>query len=53
MHSNTNVKGIFRGSDIEFDNLLLERLETPFVEVPHSIIRSSDVHYLDFSLELH
>lgn len=48
MYSNTSVSGEFKGCDIDFQNLLVEKLKTPFVEVPHSKIRVSDVNYIEF-----
>lgn len=48
MHSKTIVSGNFKGGDIEFNNIIIQGLKTPFAEVPHAIIRASDVHYIEF-----
>lgn len=48
MYSNTKVNGIFKGNDIEYENILVDKLKTPVAEIPHSKIRSSDVVYLSF-----
>lgn len=48
MYSNAVVTGVFKGSDIEFKNLLVDNLKTPFAELPHSKLRSTDVNYMSF-----
>lgn len=47
MHSDTRVQGIFKGSDIEFGNILTDKLKTPLMELPHTKLRASDVLYID------
>ena len=48
MYSGTKLNGIFKGNDIEFENILVDKLQTPVAEIPHSKLRSSDVLYLTF-----
>ncbi|XP_077290092.1 gem-associated protein 7-like [Arctopsyche grandis] len=49
LHENTNVRGIFKGTDIEFQEILISDLETPTCKLPHSIIRGHDTVAIDFS----
>ena len=49
MHERTKVQAIFRGTDIDMENLQVSELQTPMGVLPEALLRSSDV--LSFTVE--
>lgn len=49
MHEKTQVQAIFRGTDIDMENLQVSELQTPMGVVPEALLRSSDV--LSFTVD--
>ena len=49
MHERTQVQAIFRGTDIDMENLQVSELQTPMGVLPEALLRSSDV--LSFTVE--
>ena len=49
MHERTHVQAIFRGTDIDMENLLVSELQTPMGILPEALLRSSDV--LSFTVD--
>ena len=49
MHERTQVQALFRGTDIDMENLQVSDLQTPMGVVPEALLRSSDV--LSFTVE--
>lgn len=48
MHENTSVRGIFRGTDVDMEEILISNLETPTSTLPHAIIRGNDTIAIEF-----
>ena len=49
MHERTLVQGIFRGTDIDMENLQVSELQTPMGVLSEALLRSSDV--LSFTVD--
>lgn len=49
MHERTQVQAVFRGTDIDMENLQVSELQTPMGVVPEALLRSSDV--LSFTVD--
>lgn len=43
MHENIKVNGKLKAFDLEFQNIIVENLETPYLPVKRAIMRSSDI----------
>ena len=43
MHEKTQVKAIFRATDIDMENFQVSELQTPIGVLPEALLRSSDV----------
>ena len=54
MHEKTQVQAIFRGTDIDMENVQVSELQTPIGVLPEAMLRSSDVlsFTVDFASEL-
>ena len=49
MHEKTLVQALFRGTDIDMENLQVSELQTPMGVLPEALLRSSDV--LSFTVD--
>lgn len=43
LHENVEIKGNLRAFDLDCQNIIVEKLETPYLPVERAIMRSSDI----------